>query len=116
MMGMNQEQVLNLVRTFMQIAGSMLVGYHLFGIDSQAWTAITGGVLMATPAIWGVVTNRRASQVAKVNAMPEVAGVITKPSTEGLALANSVPSPTVVPAGTIAATTVAQTTNPTKGD
>lgn len=107
-------QTLNLIRTVMQIAGTMLVGHHLFGIDQEAWTAISGAILMATPAIWGLMATRKASIVATVNNMPEVAGVITKPSTEGLALANSVPSPTVVPAGTIAATTVAQTTT-TKG-
>lgn len=106
-------QYLNLLRTVMQIAGTMLVGHHLFGIDQEAWTAITGAILMLVPALWGLQATKKSSIVATVNAMPEVAGVITKATTEGQALANSVPSPTVVPAGTIAATTVA--TDPTKG-
>jgi hypothetical protein len=35
--------------------------------------------------------------------MPEVAGVVTKPTQEGLALAKAVPSGTVAPAGSVQA-------------
>lgn len=97
---MNQEQMMSLLRTGLQIFGTMLMSYHLFGIDTTQWAAISGAVLMAAPAVWGVVTNRKASQVAKVNAMPEVKGVVTTNTTEGIALANAVPTPAVAPAGT----------------
>lgn len=48
-----------------------------------------------------------AEVVKIVDAMPDVAGVVTKSTIEGVALAKAVPSITVAPEGTIAASTIA---------
>lgn len=47
------------------------------------------------------------SQIKSVAAMPNVAGVVTVPTVEGKALAESIPSPAVAAAGTAAAATIA---------
>lgn len=98
-------QYLNLLRTVMQIGGTFLVSKSI--VSEADWTAIMGGILMVVPAVWGLMATRKSAIVDTVNHMPEVAGVITKNSTEGIALANAVQGETVVPAGTVEAKAVA---------
>ena len=69
------------------------------------FTAMIGAV------IWGFLDNRKAALVAQVDKMDGVAGVVTTKTTEGVALANSIESNTVVPAGTVAAANVASASN-----
>lgn len=59
--------------------------------------------LLTSMAAWGwsMWDRSKARMVAAVNAMPEVAAVLTKPTADGVRLANALPDvPTVVPAGT----------------
>lgn len=105
---MDKDQWLGFFRDFLKLIGGALTTNGL--VSSADWTTWTGLALMLFSLGWSAYERTKARRVAKVNAMPEVAGVVTKDSVAGLALANSIPSPTVVPAGTIAATNVAQTT------
>jgi hypothetical protein len=59
---------------------------------------------------WAAHRSSKAVQVANVNAMPEVKGVVTTATPEGRALADAIPSPTVAAAGTPAAANVAAKT------
>lgn len=61
---------------------------------------------------WAAHRSSPASQVASVNALPDVKGVVTMPTPAGRALANANPSPTVAAAGTAAATAVASAAVP----
>jgi len=57
--------------------------------------------------VWGLFRHTQANQVAAVNNMDSVAGVITKDTPEGKKLAKAVPASTVAPEGTAAAKAVA---------
>ena len=118
---MNREQQLSLVRDVLKIVGMGLVGRGL--VDAGAWeiwttviVEIVGCALIVGPVIWGQIAHTRASAVAvvashakddlatkeavvaMVDAMPEVAKVITKATPAGEALAMAVPSNTVIAA------------------
>lgn len=64
---------------------------------------------LVAPLVTGYFAARSASpaqQIKSVDALPEVAGVVTKPTVEGRALAAAVQSDTVTVAGTKAATSI----------
>ncbi len=105
---MNQEQMFSLLRAILNSAGGGLV---TGGIVAQGdWTSICTGVAMIlAPVAWSLYEKTKARMIAKVDAMPEVKGVVTKDTVAGRALAQDVPSTTVVPAGTVAAATIAKT-------
>ena len=101
----NQEQVLSAVRWFFATIGPLLVTHGYVG--ESMLSLISGALISLVPLIWGFITHTQANDVAKVNAMTEVKGVITQPTVEGKALAASIPSITVAPAGSTDATAVA---------
>lgn len=88
----------------------------LAGIAAGAYATIRG-MLNSTPAATVAAAKEVANDpaepqakldlIATVDAMPEVKGVVTKNTPAGKTVAAAVPSPTVVPAGTEAAVSVA---------
>lgn len=72
-------------------------------MKSEVFEFIVGALVTSA---WGVVAKRQGSLIATVDALPDVAGVITKPTLAGRELAKDVPSATVVPAGTEAAAAI----------
>jgi len=103
---MNNEQMLGLLRDFLKLLGGALVTNGI--VSTTDWTTWSGLIIMLAPIGWSLYEKTKARMVAKVNAMPEVAGVITANTSDGHALAAEVPSNTVVPAGTNAAAGIAK--------
>lgn len=118
---MNREQKLSLVRDILKIVGMGLVSNGLVSAGGwDIWTTIiveiVGCGLVVVPMILSQIAHTKASAVAVVeehakedpaikkavveivDAMPEVAKVITKATPAGEALALAVPSSTVVAA------------------
>lgn len=89
---MNSEQILSLIRTVLQIGGSVAVtsGY----ITGGELEAIIGVVVTIAATAWGIWTRRNAGLVASAAAVPAVARIEAAPS-----VAAEVPSPKVVSAG-----------------
>lgn len=114
---MNEEQVKSGVRWFVATFGGLIVGY----VTAKGWisadqattilnsSAFVGAIASIIVGVWGLFVHSKTNAVAVVNAMPEVKGVVTQPTQAGLALAQAIPSETVVPAGTNAAARVAAT-------
>lgn len=112
---MNQEQVKSAIRWVMTTFGTFVAGWFAakgwFTVDQVVGVLnsptviglITSGVMLA----WGMITHTKTNAVAVVDKMNEVAGVVTKPTVDGRALANSVLSSTVVSSGTGAAANIA---------
>lgn len=103
------EQTIGLIKDLGKILGPLVISWGW--VTASDWVVITtvvGSLMTAAPVVWSIYDRTKAQMVAKVNALPEVAGVITKPTTEGIALANAITSPTVVPAGTVVAADVAK--------
>lgn len=106
----NYEQFLMALRWAMNAAGVALISH---GVGSQSlWTAIGGGVLSLAPFVWGLIRHTKWGTIIAANDLPEVAGVIMKPTPEGEELARSTPSPAVTTAGTVAAESIARTGTP----
>lgn len=74
---MNQDQALNILRTVLQIVGTLLVGHSIFGVTAADWTTLTGAILMAFPAIWGIVSRTESSMKNSVAALPNTLVVHT---------------------------------------
>lgn len=102
---MNQEQMLGLLRDFLKLLGGALVTNGI--VSTTDWTTWTGLVVMLAPIGWSLYEKTKSRMIAKVDAMPQVAGVVMKNTVEGRQLATDVPSATVVPAGTGAAAAIA---------
>lgn len=103
---MNQEQFLSLLRDILKVIGASFVAKG--AVVETDWTTWTGLAMMIAPIGWSYYEKTKARMIAKVDAMPEVKGIVLKQTEEGKALAEAVPSPTVVPAGTPAASAVAR--------
>ncbi len=98
--------MLTLLRDFLKVLGSALVANGV--INTTDWTTWSGLAIMIAPIGWGLYEKTKARMIAKVDAMPEVKGVVTNDTSEGRALAREVPSKTVVPAGTLAAAEISK--------
>lgn len=70
---------------------------------------IVGPLGMIGGVVWSYLVNRDSSIAKAADALPGSAGVVTKNTPEGRALAAAVASPTVAVAGTSAATQMAKT-------
>lgn len=112
---MNEEQVKSLVRSLVGTFGGMVAGWFAakgwFTVD-QVLSVLNSPTLIGTAAslivgIWGLFVHSKTNAVAVVDAMPEVAGVVTQPTVAGTALAKAITSPTVAVAGTPDAAVVA---------
>ena len=112
---MNLQQAKSLVRSFGQTFGPLIAVYLAArGVlpADQVMAIFNSDVLMglaasALFALWGYVTHSQPNAVAVVDAMPEVAGVVTKSTVAGKSLAESVPSQPVAVAGTPDAKSIA---------
>lgn len=117
---MNQEQIKSAVRWVLSTFGGVIGGFFI----GKGWVTadqvtsilsnetvialISSGVITLIGLIWGQVVHTDAAAVATVDAIPAVAGVVTKPTLEGRALAATTPSPTVAAAGTAEAKEIAK--------
>jgi hypothetical protein len=110
----NPEQIKSMLRSFFIMFGGVIAGFFagkswisstdvLAILSSETFIGIMTSVITAGI---GVLAHRKKHAVALVDSMPEVAGVVTKPTPEGLALAKAVPSATVAPAGTVQASKI----------
>jgi hypothetical protein len=110
----NPEQIKSMLRSFFIMSGGIIAGFFA----AKGWLSkaevmailssetFIGIMTSAITAGIGVLAHRKRNAVAVVDAMPEVAGVVTKPTQEGLALAKAVPSGTVAPAGSVQASKI----------
>jgi len=77
-------------------------------IDSPQFISIaSSAVVTIGPLLWGLYVHTKKYATEVVDALPEVRGVVTDTTAAGIALAKSIPSPTVATAGTPAAAVVA---------
>lgn len=105
----NTEMIKGLLRNAL-VAGSASVGTWLIArgylsvdqVNSLAqsidWTAVASFLVMIGGFVWNAVDNRKKNIIAAANALPEVAGVVTKATPAGRDLAQAVPASTVVSA------------------
>lgn len=110
---MDQAQVLIFVRLLLHIVGAVMTTLGL--TEAGPWSAFTDAVLSVVGPImnvgalvWTWWASRKAAVVQRVAAMPEVKGVVMEPTQAGTAIANAIPGPTVVPAGTAQAVRLAK--------
>ena len=86
---MNQEQVLSLLRTLLQIGGSVAV--------TKGWTdegtvvALTGALVTIAATAWGLIARSNKNLVVAAAAVPEVQQIVAAPK-----VAQAVPSAKVV--------------------
>lgn len=103
---MNKETIASFIRgCFYMCGGAALMGGWL---TDQMLAEIIGAVSALLAAGWSIWAWRTARIIAVTNSREEVAGVIIKPTPDGFALANSIPSKTVVVSGTVDAAVVAR--------
>lgn len=107
--GVAWEQVSGLVQRLLMFGAGIAVAKGW--ISEVAAAQIVGGIIAFAGVLWGIKVNTSASLVASVDGLEQVQGVVTKPTIEGRELAKSIPSATVVPAGTPAAASVAAATH-----
>ena len=112
---MTTDQAKSMVRWFVNTFGSFIAGWFAakgwFTVD-QVLSVLNSPVLLGfasslVMAGWGLFVHTPANTVASANALPMVQGVITAPTVEGKALADSIPEKTVAVAGTSDAAAVA---------
>ena len=75
---MNSDQLMSLLRTVLQIAGTALVAHGTLGITGAMWEQISGAVVMIAPVIWGIYAHTDAAKIASVASMPDVAQITVK--------------------------------------
>lgn len=103
---MGQDQWLGFLRDMLKLIGSALVTNGV--VSGADWTTYSGLAIMIAPLAWSAYERTKTRMIEKVDKLPEVAGVVTRPTAEGKAIAEAITSPTVVPAGTQAAVAVAK--------
>jgi hypothetical protein len=94
---MNQEQILSLARTLLQIGGTLAVARGWVSAEQAAdltnQLVVAGGALVTIGAtVWGLVARSKKNLVASVAALPEVAEIKA-----AAPIANAVPSDKVQP-------------------
>ena len=103
---MDKEQVLGLLRDFLKVLGTSLTAHGI--VTSSDWSTWSGIIITLAPIGWSVYERTHARMVAKVDALPGVAGVVAHNTVEGRQLADDITSATVAVAGTHAAAAVAK--------
>lgn len=103
---MNAEQVKSLLNAVVAACG----GGGIIGgwINANLTVELIGAVMVLAAAAWQLWKMTRKNMVVVVNAMPDVAGVITHNTPEGRALANSIPNKSVAVTGSVDAAVVAR--------
>lgn len=67
---MNNDQLLSLLRTVLQIIGTIIVSHGTLGINGALWEQISGVVIVIGPTIWSMYAHTDAAKLASVAAMP----------------------------------------------
>ena len=67
---MNNDQLLSLLRTVLQIIGTSVVAHGTLGINGAMWEQISGALIILAPTIWGIYSRTDAATLATVAAMP----------------------------------------------
>lgn len=112
---MNQDQVLSLLRTVLQIIGTSVVAHGTLGINGAMWEQITGALLVLAPTIWSMYAHTRAAAIASVAANPDVKSVVVATgASDGTLAAAQDPtaSKVILATPTISAAIAAGTTKP----
>lgn len=86
---MNQEQILSLVQTILQVGGGMLVTRGV--MDDATMQAAIGALLTIGVTAWGLYTRRNNGLVESAAAVPGVNLIRAEPG-----IANAVPAKNVV--------------------
>lgn len=114
---MEPEQLKNTLRTLIATFGGIIAGF----VAGKGWATadqvisflnsevVLGLAAAVATGVWGWFAAKKKNQIANVDAMAEVAGVVMKATPEGKKLAEDSPSPSVVPAKSPAATELAKT-------
>lgn len=99
------------VEGFIRMILAMFGGGSIVGgwLTEQLLAEIIGAVAVLVVAAWQFWVTTRKNMIVVVNSMDPVSGVVMKPTPEGVALANQIPSRTVAVAGTVDAAVVADT-------
>lgn len=96
--GVAWEQISGLVQRALMFGAGFLVAK---GWISEAGAAqIVGGLLAFLGAVWSVKVNTPTALTVSVKNLEGVKGVVTENNPAGRALAEAIPGPEVVPAGT----------------
>lgn len=94
---MNTDQMLSLLRTILQIAGTAVVAHGTLGINGAMWEQISGAVIVIAPTIWAMYSHTDAANIAKVAAIPDVQKiVVSSQATDGTGAALADPAQTKV--------------------
>jgi hypothetical protein len=94
---MNQDQLLSLLRTLLQVIGTAVVTHGTLGINGAMWEQISGAIIIIAPTIWSMYAHTDKANLAKVTAMPDVTQVVVKSTaTDGVADAANDPTQTKV--------------------
>jgi hypothetical protein len=73
----NQEQLLSLLRTALQMIGTYLLARGTLGADgANLWQLISGLIMMIAPTVWSMFAHTESAQIKNVTAMDDVAKVI----------------------------------------
>jgi len=75
---MNQDQMLSLLRTILQIVGTIIVSHGTLGINGALWEQITGVVIVVAPTIWSMYAHTHEAMIASVTANPDVKQVVVR--------------------------------------
>ena len=75
---MNQDQILSLLRTLLQIIGTSIVAHGIMGINGAMWEQISGGVIILAPTIWSMYAHTHEGMIASVTANNDVKQIIIK--------------------------------------
>ena len=102
---MSQVQFMGLLRAIVPAMIAYVVGKGW--IPAGIAGDLAAAVMALAAAGWSMHSNTSKSIVTAAAALPEVAGVVTHKTEEGIALASSIDGP-VVPAGSSQATKIAQ--------
>lgn len=111
MLGSWGPQVSAAVQRISMVVGGFLVA-NPWAAESK-YGQIAGAVIVLAGLVFGFKTNTVPALVAKVDAIAKdkdspVQGILMAPTPEGIAIANSLPGATTVPAGTLQATSLAR--------
>ena len=116
---MNPDQTKSLVRWMVSAFGAGFAGYiagkgiasadNILGV-LQSDTFIQGisAIVTLGALVWSLFSHREKNVAAAASSMPNVAGVITKDTPQGAALAKAVPDPAVTQAGSAKAKAIAK--------
>jgi hypothetical protein len=103
------QQYTGALRWALNVAGVALMA-HGYG-NTEIWAGISGLVLSSSSFVWMMIRHTKIGTVLAADDLPEVAGVITKSTSDGIALAKATPKETVVTTGTPVAAAIAQSTS-----